>query len=333
MKKNHNFICPATHEKLQLQITNKNNDEVIDGFLTSSNGNKYPINNGLPNLVHPKILHSEEVNIIQWYEKNFEVYDEYLPITFKTFGVDENHERMKMIEELDIKPNFKILETGAGTGRDSVLLASKLDKSGELHIHDIFDKILEKCYSKLSNFDTNITYCLSNAMYLPYPDNYFDIYYHFGGFNTFSDKKQAFAEISRVVKPGGKVIVGDESIPIWLRDSDFGKILLNSNPHYKYLLPLEYMHFTARDVSINYIIGGVFYYIFYTVAEGYPYADFDFEIPGIRGGTHRTRYNGHLEGFSSKAIALAHQARIKSGKSMHKWLDDVIKDAAQKEIG
>ena len=116
-----------------------------------------------------------------------------------------------------------------------------------------------KSFSKLNNFNTNIYHSVINAIYLPFPDNYFDIYYHFGGFNTFSDKERAFKEISRVVKKGGKVVIGDESMPPWLRDTDFGKILMNSNPHYTFDLPLKFMDFTSRDVSIEYIIGGVFY--------------------------------------------------------------------------
>lgn len=332
MRKQHNFVCPSTGQKMTLEIIAEKNNEVLEGSLISPNGDKYSIINGLPYLVYPPQLPEEEKNIINWYNNNYKVYDEYLPLTFKTFKVDENEERMKMINKLNIKPHYKILETGAGTGRDSFLLASKLDKSGELHVHDIFDKILMESFEKLKNVEPKIIHCISNAMYLPYPDNYFDIYYHFGGLNTFSDKKKAFEEISRVVKPGGKVIIGDESMPVWLRKTDFGKILMNSNPHYIYMLPLEDMHYTAREVSINYIIGGAFYFISYSVGEGEPYADFDFEIPGPRGGTHRTRYFGHVEGVSEEAIDLAKQAREKSGKSMHQWLDDVLKNAALNEL-
>ncbi len=332
MKLYKNYFCPKTLKKLRLKINKGSNNNIIDGELFSSNGTKYRITNNIPNLVYPTLLPKEENDIIEWYNNNYKVYDEYLPLTFKTFNTDESIERSKMINKLEIKSNFKILETGAGTGRDSIILASKLGKNGELHVHDIFDKILLESVNKLDNFNTNIFHCVSNAMYLPYPDNYFDIYYHFGGFNTFSDKKRAFKEINRVVKPGGKVIVGDESMPVWLRDTEFGKILLNSNPHYEYQIPFEYMDISSRNVSLHYIIGGVFFYIFYEVGEGEPKANFDFEIPGIRGGTHRTRYYGHLEGVSEEAIKLAHKAREKSGKSLHKWLDDVIKKSAKKEI-
>jgi hypothetical protein len=63
-----------------------------------------------------------------------------------------------------------------------------------------------------------------------------------------------------------------------------------------------------------------------------PYADLDFEIPGPKGGTHRTRYYGHIEGVSQEAREMATLARKVSGKSMHRWLDDAIKAAAQKEL-
>ena len=326
------YRCPATKEELSLKVFKEFGEEVISGELISKSGKSYSIINGLPNLIYPEILADEEQSIMKWYDDNYEMYDEYLPLTFNTFKVEESMEREKMISELDLKPFYKVLETGAGTGRDSILISNKLGENGELHVTEIHHGILEKSFPKLLQSNTNVFFSLCNAIYLPYPDNYFDCYYHFGGFNTFSDKKRAFAEISRVVKPGGKVIVGDESMPSWLRETDFGKILMNSNPHYNYELPLEFMHVSARNVSIKYIIGGVFYFISYTIGSGEPYADFDFEIPGLRGGTHRTRYYGHLEGVKEETKKLACEAREKSGKSMHKWLDDVIRKAAKEDL-
>ena len=177
MKLYKNYFCPKTLKKLRLKINKGSNNNIIDGELFSSNGTKYRITNNIPNLVYPTLLPKEENDIIEWYNNNYKVYDEYLPLTFKTFNTDESIERSKMINKLEIKSNFKILETGAGTGRDSIILASKLGKNGELHVHDIFDKILLESVNKLDNFNTNIFHCVSNAMYLPYPDNYFDIYW------------------------------------------------------------------------------------------------------------------------------------------------------------
>jgi hypothetical protein len=70
----------------------------------------------------------------------------------------------------------------------------------------------------------------------------------------------------------------------------------------------------------------------FEVGDGEPKANFDLEIPGKRGGTLRTRYYGKLEGVSPETYNLAHRAREKSGKSMHSWLDEVIRGAAQKQL-
>ena len=92
------------------------------------------------------------------------------------------------------------------------------------------------------------------------------------------------------------------------------------------------MDYTARDVKVEYIIGGVFYLISYSIGEGEPFGDFDFEIPGLRGGTHKTRYYGHLEGVKEDTIKLAKIAINKKEVSMHSWLDDIIKKEALKII-
>ena len=205
------YRCPATMDNLILNVFQESGDEVISGELTSKSGRSYKIEDGIPHLIYPDILDDEEQSIMQWYDNNYKVYDEYLPITFNTFKVDELVERSKMIDALELHPSSKVLETGAGTGRDSVLIAKKLDKSGELHVTDIHQGILEESYHKLKNSSTIIYFNLCNGIHLPYPDDYFDCYYHFGGFNTFSDKKTAFSEISRVVKTGGRVVVGDDS--------------------------------------------------------------------------------------------------------------------------
>jgi len=152
----------------------------------------------------------------------------------------------------------------------------------------------------------------------------FDAVYHFGGLNTFSDIARAFKEAVRVTKPGGKVVMGDESMPPWLRSTEFGKVLMNSNPHYVYPLPLAHLPVEARQTRLRWIIGEVFYVIDFVVGVGTPPANLDFSIPGPRGGTHRTRYYGQLEGVSPEAKRAAQEAAARSGKSMHDWLSELV---------
>ena len=63
-------------------------------------------------------MESEQTSL-DWYKLNALDYDEYLPLTFETFDVDENKERQKMIGALKIRPGNTVLELGAGTGRDT----------------------------------------------------------------------------------------------------------------------------------------------------------------------------------------------------------------------
>lgn len=332
MDPSHAFVCPADHGALGLTVRERRGADVIEGELESAAGAVYRISGGLPLLVHPQALPEAEQASNAWYDANHGVYDDYLPLTFRTFGVDETELRCRLIDLLAIEPQHRVLETGAGTGRDSALIAARLGTAGELHVTDLSAPMLLHSRAKLATARARIVHCVANALHLPYPDRHFDAYFHLGGLNTFSDRRRAFAEISRVVKPGGRVVVGDESIAPWLRGTEFGAILINSNPHYAFEVPLADLHASAREVEVRHVMNGAFYCISYTVGEGLPWADFDFEIPGPRGGTHRTRYHGRLEGVSAEAVALARRAQQASGKSMHRWLDDAVRQAARDEL-
>jgi SAM-dependent methyltransferase len=174
---------------------------------------------------------------------------------------------------------------------------------------------------------------VANASYLPFGDNTFDAVFQFGGVGEFSDVARFFSEVVRVTRPGGRVVVGDESMPPWLRKTEFAKILTVTNPQFNAALPLEHMPIEARDVNLRWIIGGTFYLIDFTVGEGEPPADFEFSIPGPRGGTRLTRYHGQLEGVTPETKALAHRARERRALSMHDWLEAVVREAALEDLG
>jgi ubiquinone/menaquinone biosynthesis C-methylase UbiE len=308
-------------------------NEVISGTLVSDNGHHFPIVNGTPNMVYPFELPSSDKEALVQVEMRVEGYDQNLPLTFATYGEDETEVRNAMIDKLGIKGDSIVLETAAGTGRDSELIAKRLGKNGKLYVTDISPLFLAKNILRMRKAKVNFEPALVNGYFLPFADNTFDALYHFGGINNFSDIKRAFSEMARVTKPGGKVVVGDEGMPPWLRDTEFARILINSNPEFAFTIPLDKLPLEARKTRVEWIIGGVFFVIDFVVGVGEPKADFDFPIPGARGGTHRTRYFGQLEGVSPEVKRLAQEARAKTGKSMHDWLNEVISDAAKRELG
>jgi hypothetical protein len=93
---------------------------------------------------------------------------------------------------------------------------------------------------------------------------------------------------------------------------------------FAYEAPLKYIPVEARNVGIRWMIGNVHYVVDYTVGEGEPKGNFDLELPGDRGGTFNTRYFGKLEGVTPATKLKAIETAKNSGKSLHRWLEDLI---------
>jgi ubiquinone/menaquinone biosynthesis C-methylase UbiE len=325
-------VCPATGDRLILLVEMIRDDRVWEGSLATECGTRYPIRNGIPNLIYPAELPSSDARNLAYYEHEAERYDQNLPFTFRVFGADEVRIRNALIDGLNLSPNSRVLETGCGTGRDSELIARRLGPEGRLYLQDLSPAMLRKAVERLAGSWVPVEFALANACHLPFPDRAFDAVYHTGGLNTFSDAGRALREMTRVTRPGGKIVVGDESMAPWLRETEFGQVLMHTNPHYRHELPLAHLPVEARNVVVRWLLGGMSYAIEYEVGVGEPAADFDAEIPGPRGGTLRTRYYGQLEGVTPEATHLAERARARSGKSMHRWLTDAIVETARSQL-
>lgn len=325
------YICPATKTPLILQIEDEYEGEIITGSLISKNGIEYPIRDGLPDLTYPIQLAEADEHVRLFYNARGDSYDENLHFTFDTHGEDETEVRNRFVDALDLQPSFRVLEIACGTGRDSQFIAPRLGQGGELYMTDISPELLSRCRNKIKA-DVPLIYSLSNAAHLPYHDGYFDAVYSFGAIGEFTDIKQCLLEMVRVSKVGAKIVIGDESIPPWLMDTEFAKILLTTNKQFSARVPLDQMPVEAREVRLRWVIGGVFYLIDFKVGDGEPKGNFDIKIPGIRGGTLRTRYHGLLESVTPETKNLIERARAKRGISMHDWLEEVTRHAALNEL-
>ena len=318
----HSWVSPVD----QKSLTRKGN--------TLQAGNyKFPLlKNDIPDLRFPETLSEIDSKSREFYENRVEDYENYLSLTFETYGEDETSVRNKMIDLLNLSEGSKVLEIACGTGRDTNLIADRLGDNGSLYATDISEGMVQFAFRKMASKNRNVNFCVSNALHIPSPDNFFDAVYSFGALGEFSDPNKFFSEVVRVSKKGAKVVVGDENLPIWQRDTLFGKILSNYNRQFLTQVPFDSLPIQARDVTCRWIIGGVFYLIDFKVGEGELPANFDFQIPGVRGGTHKTRYYGNLEGVRPETKELAIRAREVLGISMHDWLDSLIEKEALKVL-
>lgn len=318
------YQCPRSGEKLHYI------EEGERLALRGPSGSHYEIHRGVPHFFSPKDLASKDQKAISFYQDRVDAYDENLHLTFYTHGEDESKCRDHFVDTLQLKDNHRVLEIACGTGRDSLKIAERLSNEGELHLVDVSEPMLTRAMEKLSGAPLKPMPALSSATELPFEDQYFDCIYSFGGLGEFSDIRRALSEMVRVTKVGGRIVVGDESVPPWLRQTDFYHILKTTNPQFSAPLPLDELPVEAREVRVRYVIGGVFYLIDFVRGDGEPSANFDFEIPGIRGGTYRTRYEGKLEGVTPEAKSMILEMAQKKGCSMHTLLDEIIKAENQR---
>src|SRR5574341_1047568 len=326
------YVSPGSRKPLALKVKEEQNEEVQTGTLISEDGEEFRIERGVPERTYPPQLPAPDEYARSFYGDRAEAYDQNLHLTFKTHGENEQVLRNLFVDALELQTAHRVLEVSCGTGRDSEIIAQRLSAAGHLCLQDIAAGMIERCRQRLATVSVPTSFSLSNACYLPYPDRYFDAVYSFGGLGEFSDIKRSLSEMVRVSKVGAKIVVGAESMPPWLRETDFAKILITTNKQFLAKVPLEEMPIEARDVRLRWVIGGVFYLIDFKVGEGEPAADFDFEIPGPRGGTYRTRYLGQMEGGKPETKRLAELARTKKGVSQHEWLDKVVREAALRDL-
>jgi ubiquinone/menaquinone biosynthesis C-methylase UbiE len=305
----------------------------------SAGGLEYAVVDGVPHLIQAdrESYGPAEARDKEFYETSAREYDEATAWMFRSFFEDEADVRRRMIDLLELEPDHRVLETGGGTGRDTVPIARRLGSGGELFVQDLSPTMLAIGRARmaeeglLDGAHGRVEFSVGNAAHLPFPDRFFDAAYHFGGFNVFTDKQGALDQMARVVRVGGKVVVGDEGVAPWHRDTEYGAMLMNSHAPYAYAPPLDCLPQNARDVTVRWLVGNAYYVIDFRVGDGPPRVDTDLTIPGKRGGTHETRYRGTLEGVTPEAKELARRAAEASGLSMHEWLDRAVRAAAEED--
>jgi ubiquinone/menaquinone biosynthesis C-methylase UbiE len=279
------FRCPACGSPLAVDANGRR--DVESGTLACVCRRRFNIKDGIPHLAQPELLLPSDAETQRKYDVGAEKYDSDLAWLFEAFRVDESEVRQSMVGLLELRAGTRVLETGCGTGKDSHYILERIQPNGTLYAQDLSLGMLRMAREKLAS--SAVEYVLSNASYLPFADDSFDAAFHFGGINTFSELRRALSEMSRVVRVGGKVVVGDEGIAPWLRRRLFGRILVKANPLYAHRPPLADLPDNAAEVRVQWIIGNAFYVIDYRVAGGPPFVDVDLPIPG-KGDTLRSRY-------------------------------------------
>jgi ubiquinone/menaquinone biosynthesis C-methylase UbiE len=118
--------------------------------------------------------------------------------------------RARLHEMLVLEGNEKVLEVGPGTGYYALHVAGWLSLGGTLEILDIQQQMLEHTMRRARELGAeNIIPTQGDARELPYQDDTFDAVYLVATLGEIPDHQRALEELRRVLKPTGRLVVGE----------------------------------------------------------------------------------------------------------------------------
>ncbi|AKJ69134.1 ubiquinone/menaquinone biosynthesis methyltransferase [Pandoraea thiooxydans] len=106
-----------------------------------------------------------------------------------------------------VRPGFKVLDIAGGTGDLARAFAKRAGPTGEVWLTDINESMLRVGRDRLLDHGVVTPTLLCDAEKIPFPSNYFDVVTVAFGLRNMTHKDAALAEMRRVIKPGGKVMV------------------------------------------------------------------------------------------------------------------------------
>jgi arsenite methyltransferase len=107
-------------------------------------------------------------------------------------------------------PGEYVVDVGCGAGIDSLIAASMVEPNGQVIGVDMTPAMLEKGRRSAAEAGrNNVAFRHGYGEALPVPDGWADVVISNGVLNLFPDKSAGLREMARVLKPGGRLQIGD----------------------------------------------------------------------------------------------------------------------------
>lgn len=145
-----------------------------------------------------------------------------------------------------VRKGDRVLDVAGGTADLSLAFARKVGPTGQVWLTDINHAMLSRGRDRVVDNGLLLPVAQCDAEKLPFPDNHFDVVTVAFGLRNMTHKDVALAEMRRVLRPGGRLLVLEFS-QIWKPLAPFydfysfqviprvGKLVTNDSDSYRYL--------------------------------------------------------------------------------------------------
>ncbi len=138
-------------------------------------------------------------------------YDDFN--TLASMGIDRIWRR-ELVKACRLTPESRVLDLCAGTGDVAFAIATK-GSPAEIVVTDFTPEMLEIAEHKAASIDTRtaLSFEWADAQDLPFEDESFDVATVAFGVRNLPERERNFAEVRRVLKPGGRYVILEFSRP------------------------------------------------------------------------------------------------------------------------
>jgi demethylmenaquinone methyltransferase/2-methoxy-6-polyprenyl-1,4-benzoquinol methylase len=183
------------------------------------------------------------------------------------------------VEISGVSQGDTILDIAGGSGDLSKLFAKKVGVDGQVILTDINSSMLSVGRDRMLDAGLNVPALQCDAEKLPFPDNHFDCVIVAFGLRNMTHKDLALAEMQRVLKVGGRLLVLEFS-KVWQPLSKLydvysfkllpfmGKILAKDSESYQYLAESIRMHPDQETLKQMMIDAGLSKVDYYNLSAG-----------------------------------------------------------------